>query len=145
MVAVAQDQRTGVVDHVVVPGDRSPAGCGAADRGLVDDHQAHLVGHVQHVRAGRLLVDAHHVVVEPLVVVHRLRPAAVAGRRGQEAGQGVVGVALAAVVDPVVVGALEVVAAEVHAHAVEVVVLAVLGGSPGTRTGTWRRWCGRRR
>jgi hypothetical protein len=117
------------VGHHVVASGHEVLGA-TADGGLVDDHQAHLVGHVEHVRAGRFHVDAYHVVVEALVVVHRLGPAAVAGRWWQEAGQGVVRVALPAVVDPVVVGALQAVATEVHPHAVEVVVLAVLRALP---------------
>ena len=95
MVAVALHQVGEVVDHVVAPVDEVLPVVGAADRGLVHDHQAHLVGDVEHVRRGGHLVDADAVVVEPQVVVDRLRPAAVARRRLQEAGQGVVGVAAA--------------------------------------------------
>ena len=130
VVAVAQHQRAGVADHVVVSGDEVLGAVGAADGGLVDDHQAHLVGHVEHVGAGGLLVDADHVVVQPLELSTACGQPPLRARRRQEAGQRVVGVAHAAVVDPVVVGALEVVAAQVHAHAVEVVVRAVLRELP---------------
>ena len=87
----------------------------AADGALVDDHHPHLVHDVEHVGADWLLVQAGHVVVEALPVIHGLRPARVVGRRRQETREQVVGVRVvlgAGGLDAVVVRALDVVAAE---------------------------------
>ena len=126
MVAIALHQVGEVLDHVVATRDEVLAVVGTPDGRLVLDHQAHLVGDVEHVRRRGDLVDPDVVVVEPQVVVDGLRPSGVARRRLEEAGEGVVGIADAVIVDVVEVGPLDAVAAEVDPATVELEVVTHL-------------------
>src|SRR5450631_322830 len=70
-------------------------------------------------------MDANEVVVQLLVVSHRLGPPGISRRGRQKARKGTVRVALATVVDTVVIGPLDIVTPQVHANAVEIVVNVV--------------------
>src|SRR5450759_1182758 len=74
-------------------------------------------------------MDANEIVVQLLIVSHRLRPPGISRRGRQETRKGTVRVALAAVVDTVVVGPLDIVTPLIHANAVEVVVDVIGVGS----------------
>ena len=125
MVPVAVHERAQVSDHVGGTGLEVLVVVAAADGALVDDHHPHLVHDVEHVGADWLLVQAGHVEVEALPVIHGLRPARIVGRRRQEPWEQVVGVRVvlgAGGLDAVVVRALDVVAAELDGDTVQLVV-----------------------
>ena len=151
MVPVAVHQSIQVSDHVRGTRHEVLVVVAAADGALVDDHHPHLVHDVEHVGAAWLLVQAGHVEVEALPVIHGLRPARIVGRRRQEPWEQVVGVRVvlgAGGLDAVVVRALEVVAAELDRDTVQLVVCGDLtalaepeanrdgvGGRPAHETG----------
>src|SRR5450631_4157675 len=115
-----------MIHHVIMPTDEVLQVAAATNGALIDDHETHLVRRVKHRGRSWFLVDAHHVIIEAFVVIDSLRPARITGTRWEEARIGIVGIAFApTIINAIVVRALQIVATEVHPHAIQVPVLSL--------------------